>query len=373
MSVANPHAEATECVAESIAAPAASSPRTRSRESSWLIRDGMDRERMLDMDRRIAPARATTLGVLALALIACGPWLGWWTLAPLALAGLLFSVADTRLTRMRRPEYLMFGAWLGSEIVIAVAVAITGGPKVATISWLAIPIVTLASRFSDRGIAVGVTATLILLLALAFGVSAHAVLQNPTLVIAPAAFIVSVTLFSRALMRSDVEYRNRAVIDELTGMLNRSALVARVSELTQLSQLTGETVGLIICDIDRFKAINDRFGHARGDESLRELAGLIRKRLRAYDLAYRLGGEEFVILLPGASLSDAAAIAESLRLAVVQADPIDGEIKLTISCGVAASPRDRVLDYPALFSAADAALYEAKRSGRNCVRSAPAR
>jgi hypothetical protein len=67
------------------------------RDSNWLIRDGMDRERMLDMDRRIGPARRASFAVLAVALIACGPWLGWWTLAPLPLSGVLFSRAEKAL------------------------------------------------------------------------------------------------------------------------------------------------------------------------------------------------------------------------------------------------------------------------------------
>src|SRR5437763_14932674 len=108
-------------------------------ESSWLIRDGMDRERMLDIDGRLQPVRRRSFAVLGLALIACGPWLGWWTLAPLTVAGVLFGLADKHMAGMRRPEYLMFAAWAGSEVIIAVSVALTGGPTVATMSWLPIP------------------------------------------------------------------------------------------------------------------------------------------------------------------------------------------------------------------------------------------
>jgi diguanylate cyclase (GGDEF)-like protein len=334
--------------------------------SSWLIRDGMDRARMLDMDGRLRSARRRSFAVLAAALLACGPWLGWWTIAPLFVAGVLFAVADKHMHGMQRPEYLMFGAWAGSELIIAVSVALTGGPTTATMSWFAIPIVTLASRFSDRGIAVGVALTLGLLLAVAFGVDAHAVVKDPTLVIAPAALIVAVTMLSIALMRSDVEHRSRAVIDELTGMLNRAALTTRVDELAQQSALSGEPVGLILADIDRFKAINDRHGHGTGDAVLRDLAYALRKELRAFDLAYRLGGEEFLILLPGADLAQAGAVAEQLRRAV-ESEPLGGGVPVTISCGVAASPRDERFDFEPAFSEADAALYEAKRLGRNRV------
>jgi diguanylate cyclase (GGDEF)-like protein len=335
-------------------------------DSSWLIRDGMDRERMVDMDARIRPARMRAFAVLALALIACGPWLGFWTLIPLAGAALLFGMAERMTVGMRRPEYVMFAVWAVSELIIAVSVSVTGGSHVAMMSWLAIPVVTLVSRFSNRGVVVGVLWALVLLLAISVGIEGHAVSRDPTTVIAPAALIIAVTLLSMALMHSDIEYRSRAVIDELTGMLNRSALASRVSELTQQSRLTSESVGLIIADIDHFKAVNDEYGHTRGDAVLFELAFAMRRELRAYDLAYRIGGEEFLVLLPGADLTQAEVIAEQLR-SVVESEAVAGGIEVTISCGVSASQAGWPFHYPTLFSAADAALYRAKWSGRNRV------
>ena len=335
-------------------------------ESSWLIRDGMDRERMLDMDRRIQPARRRSFAVLGLALLACGPWLGWWTLLPLFVAGAGFRVAEDRLAGMRRPEYAMFAAWAASEVIIGASVAITGGPKVATMSWFAIPIVTLASRFSDRGIAIGVSIAIGVLLAVAFGVDAKAVIHDPTVVIAPIALLVAVTMLSVALMQSDVEHRSRAVVDPLTSMLNRNALHSRVQELEQQSEVSGEPVGVIVADIDRFKQINDSRGHRVGDAVLKDVAYLLRKRLRAFDLAYRLGGEEFVVLLPGADLDQVLAVADDLREAV-EGEQVGGGVSTTISCGVGGSERGSSFRYDAVFAEADAALYAAKRAGRNRV------
>ena len=251
------------------------------------------------------------------------------------------------------------------------SVALSGGPKVATMSWLAMPMVTLASRFSSRGIAAGVAVALTTLLVVSFAIDPHAVIREPPIVIAPAALIIGVTLLSTALMQSDVEFRNRAVLDELTGMLNRSALATRVSELTQQSRVTGEAVGVIIADIDHFKRINDEYGHARGDAVLTDVAYAMRKGLRAYDLAYRLGGEEFLVLVPGAEQSHVDALAEQLR-AAVEAEPLAGGLRVTISCGVAASEAGEALDYPALFALADERLYRAKHAGRNQVCSADA-
>ena len=162
-----------------------------------------------------------------------------------------------------------------------------------------------------------------------------------------------------------MEHRNEAVIDQLTGMLNRNALDSRTQELTQQSQLSGEPIGIIVGDIDRFKAINDSRGHAIGDAVLAEVAYVLRKQLRAFDLTYRLGGEEFLVLLPGADLRQTALLAERLRLDVAAAT-FSGQ-QVTMSFGVGASTRGETFDYSGVFATADAALYEAKRSGRDRV------
>jgi len=334
-------------------------------EASRLLSGGIDRQRMLDMDKRLRPLRRDSFAILALALVASGPWLGWWTLAPLALAAALFAWADRNTERMRRPEYAMFAAWVGSEVIIASSIALSGGATVPTTSWLALPMVTLAARFDDRGIALGVAIALGLLLAVGFGVDAGAVIADPPLLIAPAATIVVVTMFSVALMRSDVEHRSRALLDPLTGMLNRTALGARSEELAQQSALSGDPVGLVLIDVDGFKAFNDRHGHRVGDNVLRHTAYVIRKQLRAFDLAYRVGGEEFLVLLPGAGLGQAATVARLLCRSV-EAEVVDG-LRVTISCGVAASRAGSRFDFEAAFAAADAGLYEAKGRGRNCV------
>jgi diguanylate cyclase (GGDEF)-like protein len=326
----------------------------------------MDRERMLDMERRIAPVRAAAMGVLALGLIACGPWLGWWTLAPLALAALGFVIVDPRLESGARPEYWLFAAWAITEIAIAFSVALSGGPRTATMAWFAIPVVTLSSRFSLRGVVAGVAFTLALLIAVAFTTGSHLVLHDPTLFVAPLTLVIAVAMLSTALMRSDLEHRSEAVIDPLTGMLNRNALASRVAELAQQSQVSGEPIGLLLADLDHFKQVNDSLGHAIGDAVLKDVAYVLRKQLRAFDLAYRLGGEEFLVLLPGADAVQTHALAEQLREAV-SARSVGGGVEVTLSLGVSASQRGEVFDYAAVFAEADAALYEAKRLGRDRV------
>ncbi|MFN2616512.1 MAG: GGDEF domain-containing protein [Thermoleophilaceae bacterium] len=306
--------------------------------------------------------------MLALALIASGPWLGFWTVLPLALAGVAFRIAETRIEKAKRPEIGLFVAWTASQAITAIAVAMTGGPNVPTMAWFAIPLISLSARFSERGIALGVAITIALMLGVAFGVDAQAVMDNPPLVIAPFALVISISIFQTVLMRSDVDTRAEAVIDPLTGMLNRKALDSRTLELKEQSSMTGEPVGLVVGDIDHFKQINDSLGHATGDAVLKEVAYVLRKALRAFDLAYRIGGEEFLVMLPGAGIEQTAELAEQLRLSVAGARA--GGQGVTMSFGVAASEQDEGFDYEPLFEQADSALYEAKAAGRDCVRRA---
>ncbi|MCW3019986.1 MAG: hypothetical protein JWN10_2294, partial [Solirubrobacterales bacterium] len=339
--------------------------RTASR-SSWLCHSEADRERMMDMEERVRPCRQRALAILALAIAAVSPWVGWWPLLFLIPSAGFFAAANHLLSRVARPELVMFAAWIGSELTIAGAVSLEGGARVAALSWLAIPVITLSSRFSMHGVIAGVMIASTLVLAVGFGVSANAVVNSPVIVIAPFALILCVAVLSTPLMHSDIQHRSDAVIDQLTGMLNRKALGARTHELAQQSQVTGEPVGLIVADLDRFKRVNDTRGHAAGDIVLKEVAYLLRKQLRAFDLAYRLGGEEFLILVPGSDLEHAADLAERLR-AGVAANLISGGLSVTVSLGVAASTRDERFDYATVFAQADAALYRAKRSGRDRV------
>jgi diguanylate cyclase (GGDEF)-like protein len=122
----------------------------------------------------------------------------------------------------------------------------------------------------------------------------------------------------------------------------------------------------IIADLDHFKRVNDTHGHAVGDTVLREVAHLLRRQLRAFDLAYRLGGEEFVVLLPGSDLEDTLELGERLRAAVCER-PIGDGIAVTLSVGIGASERDERFDYSTVFAEADNAVYCAKHAGRNRV------
>ena len=161
-----------------------------------------------------------------------------------------------------------------------------------------------------------------------------------------------------------MKQRDAAVLDPLTGLLNRKALEARALELEQQAQLTGGSVALIACDLDNFKDVNDGHGHDRGDAVLRSFAYQVRKSLRSFELIYRLGGEEFLVVLPAAGLEEGLLVAERLRHTIEEVEP--GRLRATASFGVSAGAGREVV-YDRLFKVADEALYDAKAAGRNCV------
>jgi diguanylate cyclase (GGDEF)-like protein len=343
--------------------PPESLPGTR----SWLCRDDFDRRRMIDMEARVRPVRRRAAVIMSFAILAAGPWLGWWPLVFVVCILSCFAFADRLMDGLARPEFLMFAAWVASGLTIAAAVALSGPLGAPALSWMAIPVMTLSTRFSIRGVLVGVALSIVMILTVAFTIDRHVVLANPVFAIVPVALVVCVAVLSTPLMQSDIKHRSDAVLDQLTGMLNRTALEARVQELAQQADLTGEPVGVIVGDLDRFKSVNDTHGHAAGDAVLKDVAYVLRKQLRAFDLAYRLGGEEFLVLLPGGDLDAAAELAERLRAAVEESEP-GGGLHVTMSLGASASARGEAFDYEAVFADADAALYDAKHAGSNCVR-----
>jgi two-component system, cell cycle response regulator len=162
-----------------------------------------------------------------------------------------------------------------------------------------------------------------------------------------------------------------ALIDPLTGIYNQRYLRRHLTGLLDGGQ--GRELAVLMLDVDHFKSVNDRFGHAAGDRALRLIADTLRSNTRVFDSLARYGGEEFVVLMPGSGPEEAAAAAERLRSAVADSPfetPEGDTMQLTVSVGVACTP-----GHPAtpekLLNAADLALYAAKRGGRNRIAMAP--
>jgi len=169
--------------------------------------------------------------------------------------------------------------------------------------------------------------------------------------------------------RASRTMRALAMTDELTGLPNRRAALARLAQLLD----AGGACTVMIVDVDRFKAINDRVGHPAGDDALRAVAGVLAAEVHGAMSASRLGGEEFMLLAPGTDLAAAQAAAERVRAAVAAIDtaPRLSGLPLTVSIGIAiARPGPAAL--AEVLRRADAALYEAKAAGRDCVRVAAA-
>ncbi len=176
----------------------------------------------------------------------------------------------------------------------------------------------------------------------------------------------------RASVKQTIEL---AVTDPLTGLYNRRYLDNHLNVLFNRSMARGRPLSVLITDIDRFKQVNDTYGHDGGDEVLREFSNRVRSTIRGADLACRYGGEEFVVVMPDTSPEIAAAVAERLRAAIENAPFMlkhSGEaLNVTASFGIA-SRIASVLTPDQLMKQADLALYEAKNTGRNRVVAAAA-
>ena len=165
--------------------------------------------------------------------------------------------------------------------------------------------------------------------------------------------------------RMEKELRCLSVTDCLTNCYNRRFFMQKLEEEIERAKRNENKFSLIMLDIDRFKSINDRFGHNAGDLVLKSMAEMIKNRIRKIDTLARWGGEEFVLLLPDTPVENAARLAEELRESLSRMD-IQGVGRVTASFGVAGyCPGDSV---DSLVNKADNMMYEAKAAGRNCVR-----
>ena len=177
-------------------------------------------------------------------------------------------------------------------------------------------------------------------------------------------------VFANALRKAAIAQHQLALVasqDSLTTCLNRGAFVTLVD--AYLSQLKAEQArgGLLMVDADRFKSINDRFGHPSGDRALRLIATTIMDNVRSVDLVGRVGGEEFAVFLPGADQADTETVAERIRSAVRNIEFTPAEFRETLSVSIGGAVFQRVVSFETLFAAADAQLYNAKKQGRNRV------
>ena len=338
----------------------------RTADSLTASRKDARRERLIDMEIRLRPYRFACFAILAVGLAAFSSDLGWWWTIPLAAGLAGFTVADMFMRNSSHPTLWVATAWGILPLLLADAVITTGGAESPALMWFALPAVTLGARFEPRGIALGTAYILALLGLSTYGLDAGTAAAHAQEVMAAVALVLCTVILSGALVESERAHRRRSTLDPLTGLFNRNALDQRFSELDgqHTDREAGHSHALLLCDLDNFKRVNDQLGHAAGDAVLQDVAYTMRSVLRAGDSIYRVGGEEILVVLPGATEDDAVGVAERLRRAVKERRPVG--VAVTISVGVAVA-RHGPLDTEELVELADSALYSAKAGGRDQV------
>jgi diguanylate cyclase (GGDEF)-like protein len=234
-----------------------------------------------------------------------------------------------------------------------------------------LPCTWLALRFTPRDASTLFAAVILIavagLAAVADSLELSGVLRVPIPGLAIVGGMLNVILVGALTVERDAALR-LAALDELTGLPNRRAFEGRAEQERARARRYGQAVALVEIDIDRFKVVNDTYGHAAGDRTLSALAKLVLRQLRAQDVVARLGGEEFVALLPETDIDRALAVCERLRAAVaaMKIEDNGATFAVTVSMGVTVltAADESIL---AALARADRALYRAKAQGRNRV------
>jgi diguanylate cyclase (GGDEF)-like protein len=183
-----------------------------------------------------------------------------------------------------------------------------------------------------------------------------------------AMIVLFIGLWAYRTKRSQLHFQTLSRLDGLTGISNRPHFIEQAERALELSRRTGEQLCIILCDLDHFKQINDKYGHATGDFVLKRTVSACKIHLGRNDLFGRFGGEEFALLLPACDLDGARLRSEQLRLAISGITAYQGTTRATVSAsfGIATTSQSGH-ELGQLLAHADAALYEAKRLGRNRV------
>jgi diguanylate cyclase (GGDEF)-like protein len=332
---------------------------------NWLVRDEVQRRQLLELNRCLREkAKIAFLIGFAVGGLSAIQY-GWQILVPPAVMAIIYVLIEHHIERFRHPEYVLGLGWIGLQMSFLASGLLANAPMIFAAPLLLTLVIGSSAVFPPRGVVVGLALTIGITFAVGFAEDPHLMFSAPGTLAFFLALLVSVGMLGSTIGRSTIEYRDLGIVDQLTGLFNRGALVSRVAELTHRSAHERSPVALVVADVDHFKAINDSYGHPTGDAVLREIGYRVRKNLRAFESAYRIGGEEFVIVLDEVDWRHAENVATRLRDAMRET-PIAG-VPTTASFGLAATKPGEAFDYEKLFKAADAALYAAKRAGGDNV------
>lgn len=171
------------------------------------------------------------------------------------------------------------------------------------------------------------------------------------------------------IQKLEEAYRELATHDDLTGLLRRGTFLAQSQSVANLCMRNKQPLAFATLDLDRFKLVNDRYGHGAGDEVLKAFADILRQSVRVSDLVGRLGGEEFAVALPGSSIEAATTVLERVRSESAKAELgyLGQTLRFTVSIGLSGGQGNQLENIDLLIKSSDALLYEAKESGRNRI------
>ncbi len=339
---------------------------------SWICPDAASRARFLTMHERMFPVAQRT-GVLLAILIIPGlvgaphPWLALGTIA-VGLAQ--YGVTQIKVPRLARPEVWVAVSFSIMQLLVMFGVVFAGRVDDGGMVLLVWACVGVASRLPTRAVVPLTAWSIVLYLAAWLLTDPQRLISDPALATVGIGILITCSAIVTTLRNSDSANHAASIIDQLTGLFNRGAFERRIQELERADAPLAEPIGVVLLDIDHFKGVNDELGHDRGDDVLRSVAETLAAHVREGDELYRLGGEEFIVLLPATAERAAAEAAERLLASVRSAR--HAGVDVTISAGVAASPAGASFSWRHAYHDADTALYAAKEGGRDQVRTATA-
>ena len=316
----------------------------------------------------LSPAQRIAVIPMSLALVALTPWIGWWVLLPLALTLAQFAAFKDRRVQERYGVITSYLAWgLGTLGVSGIAL-LADGRVYYMAPVIAIPSVLAAAVFPVRQIPWIALTTSGAVILVGWRADPTAFRADLAPIVITGALLGSIIIMAGMARRAETDSFLESRVDPLTGAHNRLALDEHLETLPASAFPKPWT--LILGDIDHFKALNDRYGHAAGDRALREVADYLRAHLPKNARLYRFGGEEFLISMMDCDPAVARRHADRMRAGVASLDV--GGPRITMSFGVATNPATDAGRFDALFARADQAMYQAKEAGRNTVVVAPA-
>jgi diguanylate cyclase (GGDEF)-like protein len=335
------------------------------REPEALAPPVVSRQRVVEFAGEIDRGTQAVAVLVGAVLLATAVFRDAWAALPLVVLLAILALGPLAIRRGARPQSTELILSLVLTIAMATAAGLTGGTSSPLVFLLPIGVVMNARRAGPGPVALCAAVTVIVFAAVSLAADAGAVLDEPLPMLAVLAMQAGVTIAAIALARAEIGHRRASIVDPLTGLLNRQGLPARFEELRRQALVAGAPISLVIFDLDHFKEVNDGHGHDVGDRLLREVADEVRRTLRTFELVYRVGGEEFLILLPGMEAWEGGSLAEQLRLAIEELGRTTAT-GITASFGVS-SAGGAEIEFDRLYRRADQALYRAKGSGRDRV------